>query len=122
MRVLPLIASLALLGAVIELVRRRRLREEFSWIWVLGAATAFLLGVLPEVRGSVSRMLGVGEGQVLTLLAILFLCGVCLDLSTRLSRIANQQKNLAQLLGTLEKRVSDAEDALDDETGSQAPR
>ncbi|HCP46085.1 MAG TPA: DUF2304 domain-containing protein, partial [Deltaproteobacteria bacterium] len=43
MRVLPLLASIALLIAVADLVRRRRLREEFSWIWILGAAGALVL-------------------------------------------------------------------------------
>ena len=38
MLLVPLLASVALLAVVLELVRRRKLREELSWLWVVGGA------------------------------------------------------------------------------------
>ena len=116
MKLLPLVLVLAVATAVLDLVRRRRLREEFSWMWVLGGAVALILGLWERARAGLARLLDTdAEGAVLTL-ALLFLALVCLDISTRVSRLANHQKNLAQNLARLEKRLSDLEhDAADDD-------
>lgn len=109
MRILPLVLSLAVAAAVLDLVRRRRLREEFSWMWILGGVAALSLSLWERARDGLARLLGTdAEGAVLTL-AVLFLALICLDISTKVSRLANQQKNLAQGLGRLEKRLSDLE-------------
>jgi cell division protein FtsW (lipid II flippase) len=109
LRLLPLVLSLAVATAVVDLVRRRRLREEFSWMWVLGGAAALVLGLWGRAREGLAGWLGTdGEGAVLTL-ASLFLALVCLDISTKVSRLANQQKNLAQGVARLEKRLLDLE-------------
>ncbi len=109
MKALPLVLSLAVAAAVLDLVRRRRLREEFSWMWVLGGVAALILGLWERARTGLASLLGTdGEGAVLTL-AVLFLALICLDISTKVSRLANQQKNLAQGLARLEKRIADVE-------------
>ncbi len=111
LKLLPLVLSLAVSATVLDLVRRRRLREEFSWMWILGGAAALVLGLWERARMGLAGWLGTdGEGAVLTL-AVLFLALICLDISTRVSRLANQQKNLAQGLARLEKRLSDVEGA-----------
>lgn len=43
LRVFAIITSVAILFFIIELVRRRRLREEHSWVWLL--AGALMLGL-----------------------------------------------------------------------------
>ena len=113
MRALALLLSLAVAGGVIDLVRRRRLREEFSWMWVLGTGGALLLSVVQPLREALGRLLGTdAEGACLTF-GLLFLVLVCLDISTKVSRLANQQKSLAQSLGRLEKRLADLEEGRD---------
>ena len=109
MRVLPLLASIALLIAVADLVRRRRLREEFSWIWILGASGALVLSLSETARLGLGGILGTTGNTPTTLVAagLLFLAGVCLDISTKVSRLANQQKNLAQDLARIGKSVED---------------
>ena len=109
MKLLPLLASLALALAVVDLVRRRRLREEFSWIWVCGAAGALVLSVWAGAREALADLLGI-EPPVAVLVACgLFLVLVALDISTKVSKLANQQKNLAQGMARLEKRLADLE-------------
>lgn len=110
MRALPALLALLILVAVVELVRRRRLREEFSWVWMLGGFGALLLAVHQGTRAALARLSGLGEGEAAIVAALLFLALVALDLSTQVSRLLNQQKNLAQDLGRLDKRVSDLEE------------
>ncbi|MEE2828889.1 MAG: DUF2304 domain-containing protein, partial [Myxococcota bacterium] len=101
-----LLASIALLLAVLELVRRRKLREEFSWLWVAGASGALLLSCWVVGRAALTDLLGTStEELALVAASILFVAMVCLDISTKVSRMANQQKNLVQAIARLEKRV-----------------
>ncbi len=114
MRVVPLLLSLVLLVAVLDLVRRRHLREEFSWVWVAGAAAALVLGAWSGSREAFARALGVDEGLAVVTLGVFFLVLVALDISTKVSTLANHQKNLAQSVARLEKRLSDLEAEDDD--------
>ena len=117
MRVLPLIASIALLLAVADLVRRRRLREEFSWMWILGASGALVLSLSETIRQSLGTLLGTEDDTRTTIVAtgLVFLAAICLDISTKVSRLANQQKKLAQDLGRLGKQVTDLEEQASSE-------
>ena len=42
-RMVALIVSVGMLLLIIELVRRRKLREEYSWLWLLTVSTILLL-------------------------------------------------------------------------------
>jgi len=108
-RLLALIASLSLLAAVLELVRRRRLREEFSVLWVAGAGGAFCLSIWGSGRAKLAAVLGTSEESALLATAALFMALICLDISTKVSRLANQQKHLVQELARMEKRIADVE-------------
>ena len=119
MQPLPGLLAIGLLLIVLELVRRRRLREEFSWLWVAGAGAMLLLALLPAVRARVAAVLDSGpSGTGVLLLAVLFLCGVVLHLSTRVSALANQTRHLAQHAALLEKRVADLEGTAAEEEES----
>lgn len=115
MRVVPLLLSFLLLVTVLDLVRRRHLREEFSWVWVTGAGAALGLGAFARPREAFARVLGVEEGLAVVTLGLFFLVLVALDISTKVSRLANHQKNLAQSVGRLEKRLADLEKGEDDD-------
>lgn len=110
MRLLPAALGVVVLVIVLDLVRRRRLREEFSWIWVAGGFGALSLAVIADARRAVAAILGLDEAVAALVSALLFLAVVALDLSTQVSRLLNQQKNLAQDLGRLDKRVGDLEE------------
>ncbi len=115
MRVVPLLLSIVLLVAVLDLVRRRHLREEFSWLWVAGAGAALVLGAFAGPREAFAKALGVDEGLAVVTLGVFFLVCVALDISTKVSRLANHQKNLAQSVGRLEKRLADLEEEAGDD-------
>jgi hypothetical protein len=104
-----MVASLALAVAVIDLVRRRRLREEFSWLWVLGSIGALVLSAWEGSRRALAGLLGTEPATAVLVVCGLFLVLVALDISTKVSKLANQQKNLAQGAARLEKRLADLE-------------
>lgn len=97
--VFMLVISACLLLLVVELVRRRRLREEYAWLWLLAAVTApaVVLG-WPVVR-QFTRLVGADEPvSILYLGALIFLMIVNMHYSTKISQLAEQVKELAQAI------------------------
>lgn len=106
--------SAALLLLVVELVRRRKLREEYAWLWLLAAvvAPAVVIG-WPLVR-QITRLVGADEPvSVLYLAALLFLMVVNIHYSTKISRLTEQVKELAQAIALAHPEQPVAED-MDD--------
>jgi len=114
--ILGSVASFALVLVVLDLIRRRRLRERYALLWLL---TGIVLTALSAWRGglnTIARWLGVRgyPPAVLFAVAILFIIAVLLHYSTVISRLTDQNVLLAQRLALLEEELR--------ETGSAADR
>jgi len=102
------VAAAAGLLAVVELVRRRKLREEFSWLWLLAFAGLLGFAALPRLRASLWSFLVVHPDAASVLaLAVLFLLALSIDFSIKVSKLANQQKNLAHEVALLRRRTDE---------------
>jgi len=113
----PVVIALAaaILIWVVFVVRARRLRVEYSVLWICGALAA-LGGALfyPAVK-AVAPFLGVVYTPSAVFLGeIVFLAVVALHLSIKVSRLENDRVNLTQRLALLEARLGPA--AVDDES------
>jgi hypothetical protein len=112
------VASLLLLLVVLELVRGRRLKERYALLWL---ATGVVLLVLSAWRGGLNTIAGwVGietyPPAVLFAVATLFILLVLLHYSTVLSKLTDENVELAQRIALLEERVERlAVDAADQE-------
>jgi len=98
-----ILISLIILVGIIELVRRRKLREEYSFLWLVIGFGFLLLAVAPGIVVWISMLLGT-ELPVNTLFffGLIFVLLLCLYFSLRISSLANQVKNLAQKIALLE--------------------
>ena len=98
-------ALIALL-IVLELVRRRRLSEEYSLLW-LGTAIAMLaLGLWRDLLHSLAALVNIADPtNLLFLLAALFLLAIQLYFSTVISRLTRQNKEMAQQLALLAHEI-----------------
>jgi hypothetical protein len=107
-------AALLLLIAVLELVRRRRLREKYALLWIL---TAIVLIVLSAWRGAVNQIavtLGVSYGPaVIFAVGALFVLVVLLHYSTVISALTDRSVVLAQKIAILEQRLEQVENRED---------
>ena len=99
-------AALVALLVVLELVRRRRLSEEYSLLW-LGTAIAMLaLGLWRDLLHSLAALVNIADPtNLLFLLAALFLLFIQLYFSTVISKLTRENKELAQQLGLLRHKV-----------------
>lgn len=106
--VFALVVSLAALVGVLELVRRRRLREEYSWLWLLTAGAMVVLVIWFRLLVVITHLVGaVTPLNTLLLCAVLFLFAIAVHYSVIISRLTTQVKNLAQELALLSARVED---------------
>ena len=81
----------------IELVRRRRLREEYSVLWLTTSLLMFVLVVRYEWLEKLTNLIGaVLPTTTIFLGALLFLLLIVVQFSMKLSDISNQLKNLGQ--------------------------
>ena len=104
------IASLVLLVAVLELVRRRRLREKYALLWILTAIVLLVLSVWRGAVTSIATTLGVSYGPtVLFAVGALFVLVVLLHYSTVISALTDRTVVLAQKVASLEQRIDDLE-------------
>ena len=104
------IASLGLLIAVLELVRRRRLREKYALLWILTAIVLLVLSVWRGAVSSIATALGVSYGPtVLFAVGALFVLVVLLHYSTVISALTDRTVVLAQKVASLEQRIDDLE-------------
>lgn len=101
-RVFSLFVSLLLIFVVLNLVRKGKLRAEYSWLWLLAGAVSFVLSLLPTILLDIGTFLGITNAHsILFLLAILFLITITLHFSIRSSELKNEVKNLAQKLALM---------------------
>jgi hypothetical protein len=100
------IASLVLLVAVLELVRRRRLREKYALLWILTAIVLLVLSVWRGAVTSIATALGVSYGPtVLFAVGALFVLVVLLHYSTVISALTDRTVVLSQQMALLEERL-----------------
>lgn len=104
--VVALVISVAVFALVLELVRRRRLREEYSWLWLLTGVSMIVLVAWPRALLALTRLIGaVTPVTTLFLFSLLFLLAIAVHYSVIMSRLTTQVKNLSQELALLESRL-----------------
>jgi hypothetical protein len=110
------IASLVLLFGVLELVRRRRLREKYALLWILTAIVLLILSVWRGAVSGIATALGVSYGPtVLFAVGALFVLVVLLHYSTVISALTDRTVTLAQKVASLEQRIDELERRLSDD-------
>ena len=127
-QILAITASVVLLLVVLELVRRRRLVEEYSLLWVLAALALIGVSLRRDVLDSTARWLNVHYPPavlVLLLIFIVFVASLCF--SVILSRQQQQIERLIDETAILsaeirELRKTRAETADSPEPTPEQPR
>jgi hypothetical protein len=96
-QVQTLIASIGLLLAVFELIRRRKLTEEYSFLWILLGATLLVVSIRADLLAAAARIVGVANPGTLPLvLAVTAMIVACLCLSVIVSRQRHQIDRLIE--------------------------
>ena len=102
-QIIALISAIALLIIVLELVRQRRLREEYSWLWLISALFYLLVALWPDLSRHMARLIGTNNTALAFIfLGLQFVILILIQYSVRLSKLTNHVKELAQQIAILD--------------------
>jgi len=105
-KVFAIMLSIGLIILIFELVRRKKLREEYSWLWMLTGAAILILAVWRNLLLFVTRFIGaVLPVSTIFFFGVFFLILINLYFSVKISRFTDQIKKLAQRLALLADEV-----------------
>jgi hypothetical protein len=95
---------------VFELLRRKRLMERYAILWLISSAVLLALAAWKGLLETVASAIGIYYApSALFVLAFGFILVLLLHFSLVISRLADQNKILAQRLGLLQQRLDEHE-------------
>lgn len=107
---LVLIVGAAIIVAMIELLRRQRLKERYTVLWFATAIGVAVLAVFPRLLDIAADAVGIQSGpHLLFLLAVIALGLVCIQLSVEVSRLEERTRTLAEEVALLRAAVQRVE-------------
>jgi hypothetical protein len=118
--VLGIVASLLSLIVVVELLRRRHLRERHAIWWFVASVLALIVSVFPSTLTWAAGLAGISVPTNLVFfgsIAVLFF--VCLQHSAEVTRLESNTRTLAEITALQELRIRQLEHAVGTDT---APR
>jgi hypothetical protein len=121
-QVVAILVSAALLLGLFELVRQRRLLERYALLWMFSAAALLVLASWSGLLETLSNAVGIYYApSALFVFAFGFILMLLLHFSIAVSRLAEQNKVLAQRLALLEERQRRAESRGEHVEGERPP-
>jgi len=114
--VVSIVVAVVALALVVELVRRRRLREKYAVIWVLISVGTLVVALVPGLLPALSELVGVRTpSNLLFFGSLIVLFAVSLQLSREVGLLEEQTRTLAEETARLRLRVRAVEEALGQE-------
>ena len=118
-QIFSIVVSLLVMLLVTQLIRRRKLREEYALLWFVSSVLLIVLSVERELLDVLAHLLGIAYAPSLLLLGVIALGFIlAMHFSISLSRLSEENKTLAQELALLRLELRDLQSA----TGSDSAR
>ena len=96
---------------VLDLVRRRRLSEEYSLLWVIATAVIAILGFSTPILLWITHLLGMlGAASTVFAFGLAFAVAMLLYLSIKLSRLGFENHMLSRELALLRHELEEMRD------------
>jgi hypothetical protein len=107
-KVLAITGSATVLFLVLELIRRGRLKERYSLLWLLSGSVLLILSVSRGLLETISKLIGIYyPPSLLFLIAFVFLLLITLHFSAVISGLSEKNKRLAQEVALLRQAIED---------------
>jgi hypothetical protein len=107
-RIVGTLVSVAIMLLILELVRRRKLREEYSWLWLVTGSVIVVLMIWVDLLKWITHMVGaLVPSSTVFFLAVLFLMLIGLHFSVVISKLTDRNKELAQRFALLEMEIDE---------------
>jgi hypothetical protein len=105
-QIVAIAVTSGLFATVIELVRRRRLMERYALLWLFASGVLLALAIWRDLLERIASAIGIYYApSALFVVAFGFILVLLLHFSLVISRLADQNKVLAQRIGLLSQQV-----------------
>ena len=102
-KIFAIITVACILIVIIYLVKKRKLREEYSWLWLLTGFVMLVLVLWYDLLLYITDLIGAATvTTTLFIFGIIFLMLIALHFAIKISSLSDQVKNLAQQVSLLE--------------------
>lgn len=121
-QIVALLVGFGMVLLIIELVRRRKLREEYSWLWLITVSVILLFSLWFDFLKWVTYLIGaITPSSTIFLFAFLFLIFISLHFSVVISRLTDRNRELAQQFALLELEYQEIKKKMDPSPGKGPP-
>jgi hypothetical protein len=108
--IVTIVVAITAVTLVVELLRGRRLRQKYAFLWVVVASVTVVIAISPTLLQRASALLGIAvPSNLLFLVSLLILFGVSLQLSIEVGVLEEQARRLAEEVGAIRLRLEDVE-------------
>ena len=105
-QIVSLVICILIFVFTIDMVRKKKLREEYSALWLITSLVMFILVIKYDWLVLLTGLIGGGlPTTTLFMCAILFLMLIAMQFSFRISKHSDQIKNLVQENALLRQQV-----------------
>jgi len=111
-QLVSIVVTGGMFAVVFELLRRKRLMERYALLWLFASAVLLALALWKGLLTTLAHAIGIYyPPSALFVFAFGFILVMLLHFSLVISRLADQNKVLAQQLGLLRQRLDEREAA-----------
>jgi len=105
-QIFALAVSVVVFIFVIDMVRRRRLREEYSVLWLVTSVVMFILVIQYEWLVAITYWIGATTSTTTLFIgSLVFLMLLSVQFCIKISRLTDQVKDLSQENALLRKKI-----------------
>lgn len=100
--VLPVVAAVGTITVMVQLLRRRRLKEKYAFLWLVVSFGVAVVAVFPGTLAASAELLGVKTpSNLLFFVSALLLLVVSVQLSAEVSQLEEETRSLAEEVAIL---------------------
>ncbi len=101
-KIFALMVGITIFFIILELVRRKKLQEDYSWLWLITGFGIIVLAVWYDFLVYITKLIGaVLPTTTLFLFALLFLMLIMIHFSIKISSLTGQLRILTQELSII---------------------
>ena len=105
---IAILAAVATIAVIVELSRRRQLREKYALVWMTVGVVMAVFAISPGLFNSLAHSVGVkNPPDLLLVIASLFLLMVCVYLSWEVGRLEDRSRILAEEIAILHNELDE---------------
>lgn len=104
-RLVPMVLAIIVVAATIEMIRRRKLREEYAILWLFASAVLAVFAIFPGLVVLLSHVLKVNYLTIIVVACFFFLAMIVMHFAVVISHQAEQIRKLAERIALMENEL-----------------